>query len=369
MRAPNVSTPTLSLTPILAWARDAFQRLEVPDGAASVRVRLQPSPRRGESLVLVPYENGRDLDRALDELETALAELATNEDLPDPVKVRIEVLDGTGEPIRGAGATKTFRGEPMAQQQATTATTTRPGTIDADWEPAELTRPMRGAFDMAAQLAGDEGAVVPVRLLVGVLLWDRLVDLEERRQQRHLVMSLAAENRLMSDVLRRGQAGILEHAETMGALALDAIPRAARAEADVELADLKARGEAEPKSKLREGVDLLNATAHFFKSRAEAEALVRSKGSGRPRGQASPTKTETPSAPSRPADATPDPAPAAPPAEAPALDASALLSALLSPETHASQAAQILQGLAGMSPGGAERLQEIARALLPTESP
>ena len=97
------------------WARETLLGMEPPEAAATVRVRLDPSPDRGAALVLTPLEGERSLDQALELLEARLAELP---ELPSPCKLRVELLDGTGEQIRGCCKARTWRFEPMAQQQS-----------------------------------------------------------------------------------------------------------------------------------------------------------------------------------------------------------------------------------------------------------
>lgn len=337
-RAPEHSTNVPVTTAVCAWARETLGHVTAPEATASVRVRLSPSPEPGKATVLLPWDGERTRDRAADALEDALEDVG---ELPDPVKVRIELLDGSGTPIKGAGMSRTWSNHmPVRQEESpnptATAAPSRP-VLDAEWSPAELGRPVASAFNTAEQLTTMSGPMVqvPMGVFLGFCMLNRQADHALIRQMSGTMVSLVSENRLMTDIVRRGQAGLLEHAETMGALAIDAIPKAARAEADVELAATKAEGKAPPKTALQQATDLFGSYGKFMKDQAEAEALrARARGS-KPEAKADPTPEPKP-----------DPAPAnggqKETASQGADSESGPLSAILSSEVPAELAADLL---------------------------
>lgn len=257
------------------WAREALHRQDVGEAAASVRVRATPPIKVGESLVLLPWEGVATADKVGEELTQRLGELA---EPPGICKLRIEVLDGGGQAIAGLGATKTWRSYTVSQPAAaptSTATAPRaPTTIDADWIPAELARPAVGGFQVAEALVGETVVQIPLKALFGLFMWDRLQDASRDARMGGLLTSFARENREMAEVLRRGQAGILESNDTMFALLVDTLPRAARAEADVELAEVKAGADNKQKSAAEQAIGLMGAYGGLLKNAGQAKAMT-----------------------------------------------------------------------------------------------
>lgn len=360
MRAQDDSTPKIDRALLGTWARGTLGTLPIDDRAASIRFRLSPSLTPGEALVLQPLDGPASVERALEQLEARLEDL----ELPEVVKLRLDVLDGAGEPIAGFGKSKVFREPPSMVQTQTSAQ----GRTYIDVEPmgVELTRPLSGAFNLAAQLGGDSQVTLPTSTLLGILFWERLMDLRERERQGSLIVSLLSENRHMGELIIKGQVGLMDHTETMTALALDSLPRAARAEADVELARLSAQGSEQPETPaIMQAVQLLQGAGGLMEQHARARAMLKS---GEPRlaQKVPPSSPTSQAAPAPAAAAAPCEPPAPAPAPAPAADPSALLGMLLGPSMQADVAATMLRSMAG--PNHQAQLEHIARALLQTAS-
>lgn len=129
----------LRITPdeIARKAAQMLDELEV-DGelAASVRLRLEPSPLERGQPIRVDWTQTSTADHLADEARRVLGPIAGT--IGNPVSLRVEVLDGSGAPIRGLNARRTLRThsappsyprDPMSDPQASPQTATRTAEV------------------------------------------------------------------------------------------------------------------------------------------------------------------------------------------------------------------------------------------------
>lgn len=232
-----------------------LDELEV-DGelAASVRLRLEPSPLERGQPIRVDWTQTSTADHLADEARRVLGPIA--ETIGNPVSLRVEVLDGSGAPIKGLNARRTLRThsapsssprDPMPDPQSSPQTATRIAEV-LDISPD----PLAGQRQML-ELLRDAGGGTPAdptsdgwqRFAQGLIAMTFITQHNANVELRQCMGMMARANQDLAETVRKVGGQNAELVEELIGSTVESIKAATDARVDAEIAQAEREHAAE----------------------------------------------------------------------------------------------------------------------------